>query len=115
MSYQEKYQQARSAGYSDEEIMQFLGKKDPSFGQKMEKAQEAGYTPEEVLKYFNAPSKPKEMGVGVYASDFGTQAAQGFGIGALGTYGDILDLFGLQAKETLPGEKAKYNREFDVL
>ena len=40
MNYQEKYQKARQAGYSDEEIMQFLGEKDPGFGQKMQQAQE---------------------------------------------------------------------------
>ena len=115
MNYQEKYQKARQAGYSDEEIMQFLGEKDPGFGQKMQQAQDAGYTPQEVLGFFNSPPKKEEMGFGDYAADFGKQTAQGFGIGALGTYGDILDLFGLQAKETLPGEQAKYSREFDIL
>jgi hypothetical protein len=112
MNYQEKYQQARKSGYSDEEIMEFLSEKDPAFSEKMSKAKEAGYSGEEVLKFFN---KPKETTPGEYASDFATQGAQGFGIGGLGTYGDILDLLGLQAKETLPGEKEKYNREFDVL
>ncbi len=120
MNYQEKYQKARQAGYSDEEIMQYLGNKDPTFGQKMEKAEEAGYTPKEVLQYFNAPTsknapKQEELSFGEYAKDFGKQTAQGFGIGALGTYGDILDLLGLQSKEILPGEKEKYNREFDIL
>lgn len=112
MNYQDKYQQARKSGYSDEEIMKFLSEKDPSFSEKMTKAQEAGYSGKDVLDFFN---KPKETTAGEYASDFATQATQGAGIGALGTYGDILDLLGLQAKETLPGEKEKYNREFDVL
>jgi hypothetical protein len=115
MNYQEKYQKAKQAGYSDEEIMEFLGEKDPSFGQKIEQAKEAGYTPQEVLGFFNSAPKKEKMGFGDYAADFGKQTAQGFGIGALGTYGDILDLFGLQAKETLPGEQAKYSREFDIL
>jgi len=115
MSYQEKYQKARQAGYSDEEIIKFLEEKDPAFGDKIQKAKEANYTPQEVLSYFNSPAKEKELDTGDYVSDFGKQTAQGFGIGGLGTYGDILDLFGLQSKETLPGEKAKYNREFDVL
>ncbi len=115
MTYQEKYQKAKSANYTDQEIMEFLGEKDPLFGQKIQQAKEANYTPQEILSFFNSPSKKEESGIGDYASDFGKQGAQGAGIGALGTYGDILDLFGLQAKETLPGEKAKYNREFDVL
>lgn len=112
MNYQEKYQIAKQANYSDEEIMEYLSQKDPSFGEKMEKAQEAGYTPQEILSFFNTKPKPKESG---FAEDFGTQAIQGLGIGSLGTYGDILHLFGLQAKETLPGEKTKYGRESDVL
>lgn len=120
MSYQDKYQKAKQSGYSDQEIMEYLGKKDPSFESKMVKAQESGYKPEEVLNYFNssAPEKKNQeesMGFGDYAADFGKQGVQGLGIGALGTYGDILDLFGLQSNETLPGEKAKYSREFDVL
>lgn len=115
MNYQEKYQKARQSGYSDKEIMGFLSEKDPEFGQKMQKAQEAGYTGKEVLDYFNTTPKQKDFGIGDYAEDVGKQTAQGFGIGALGTYGDILDLLGLQSKEILPGEKEKYNREFDVL
>jgi hypothetical protein len=115
MSYQEKYQKARQAGYSDEEIMNYLADKDPSFEGKMMKAQEAGYTAQEVLGYFNSAPKQKELEFGDYASDFGKQTAQGFGIGALGTYGDILDLFGLQSKKTLSGEEIQRKREFDIL
>ena len=76
MNYQEKYQKAREAGYSEEEIMDFLSKKDPTFEDKMMKAQEAGYTPQEVLSYFNAPPKQEEFGFGDYAEDFGKQAAR---------------------------------------
>lgn len=116
MMYQEKYQQARKAGYTDQEIIEHLSTKDPSFEQKIIKAQEAGYSPEEVLGYFNSAPKQKEEGaIERYGKDALKQGAQGVGIGALGTYGDILDLFGLQSQETLPGEKAKYGREFDVL
>lgn len=115
MNYQEKYSKARESGYSDEEIMEFISQKDPSFSEKIEKAQQAGYSPQEVLNYFNSPPTQQDLGFGDYAEDFGKQTAQGVGIGALGTYGDILDLFGLQSKEILPGEKAKYSREFDVL
>ena len=41
MTYQEKYQKARHAGYSDEEIMEFISQKDPSFGEKMQQAQDS--------------------------------------------------------------------------
>lgn len=115
MTYQQKYQKSKEAGYSDEDILGFLSKQDPSFDEKMKKSQETGYTPEEVLKFFNGPKEEKELGLGDYASDFAKQGAQGFGIGAIGTYGDILDLLGLQNKEILPNEQAKYSREFNVL
>lgn len=115
MSYQEKYRKAKESGYSDEEIITYLTKKDPEFKNKLETAQNAGYSGEEVLNYFNSSTKEKKLGLGDYASDFSKQTAQGIGIGALGTYGDILDLFGLQSKEILPGEKEKYNRDFNLL
>lgn len=117
MTYQEKYQKAKQAGYSDQEIMEYLGTKDPTFEEKMSKAQEAGYTPQEVLGYFNSSPKQKEEegSLDLYGKDILKQGAQGFGIGAMGTYGDILDLFGLQAKEVLPGEKAAYGVESQIL
>lgn len=115
LKYKEKYQQAKKSGYSDEDIMEFLSQKDPSFGEKMQKAQDSGYTGEEVLSFFNGEPNKEKLSLGDHAADFTKQGAQGFGIGSLGTYGDILDLFGLQAKETLPGEQAKYGREFDIL
>jgi hypothetical protein len=115
MSYKEKYLQARKAGYTDQEIMEHLSSKDPSFEEKMIKAQETGYSPEEVLNYFNSSPRKKASGFNEHVTDVAKQGAQGFGIGALGTYGDILDLFGLQAKEILPGEKAKYGRESEIL
>lgn len=112
MNYQEKFRKSKEAGYSDEEIVEFLTQKDPVFGQKMQASIDAGYKPEEILSFFN---KPEEFGAADYAVDFAKQGAQGAGIGALGTYGDILDLFGLQPKELLPGEAAKYQRESDIL
>ena len=36
-------------------------------------------------------------------------------MGSLGTYGDLFDLFGLQSKDTLPGEEAQRTQEFDIL
>lgn len=115
MNYQDKYQKARQAGYTDQEIMEFLSEKDPTFIEKIDKAKNAGYSPEEVLNYFNTTTKQKELQTEDYITDFGKQTAQGFGVGALGTYGDILDLLGLQSKEISRPEKEKYSREFDIL
>lgn len=112
MNYQENFRKSKEAGYSDQEIVEFLTEKDPIFGQKMQASIDAGYSPEEILSFFN---KPEELSAVDYATDFSKQTAQGVGIGGLGTYGDILDLFGLQPKELLPGEQAKYQRESDIL
>lgn len=60
MNYQENYKKARKAGYSDEEIIDFLSKKDPSFNEKVQKAQEAGYTPDEIKNFFNPLPEQKE-------------------------------------------------------
>lgn len=113
------YQKAKSAGYSDEEITAYLSKKDPTFSEKFKKAQDLGYKSEEIYGHFGGNSTPvskeKELSKSDYAKDVGTQFGKGFTIGSIGSYGDLFDLFGLQAKETLPGEKAKYDREFDVL
>lgn len=43
-----------------------------------------------------------------------TQLSKGILTGAGGTYGDILDFFGLQSKKRLPGELAKEKREFEA-
>ncbi len=110
MSFHEKYRKSKAAGYSDEEIFNFLEKNDPNFSEKMQRSKDLGYSPKEVLDFFNSTPKKLED-----SEDFRKQAAQGLGIGALGTYGDILDLFGLQPKETLPGEKAKNQMEFGIL
>lgn len=119
MSFQEKYRRSREAGYSDQEIVEYLEQHDPTFAEKMQKSMDLGYTPQQVLAHFNSAPKPKkereEGKIEKYGKDILKQGAQGFGIGALGTYGDILDLFGFQPKETLPGEKIKYQRESDIL
>jgi hypothetical protein len=115
MDYQKFYQQAKKEGYSDEEATNYLLQNDPSFEEFIKQSKDEGYSPEEVLGYLNSAPKQKEMDSNDYATDVAKQGAQGFGIGALGTYGDILDLFGIQPKETLPGEKAKYGRESDIL
>ena len=115
MNYQQIYQEAKKSNYSDEEITNYLLENDPDFEKIINEAKESGYTPKEVLSFFNEKPKSKQIGLGDYVEDLGKQTVQGVGIGALGTYGDILDLFGLQPNETLPGEKAKYGRESDIL
>lgn len=68
-----------------------------SFAQSQEKPIENTETEEEPLSEI-----PKQLGKGAVS-------------GALGSYGDILDLFGLQSKKTLPGEEAKRQREHKIL
>lgn len=116
MDYQRFYQQAKKDGYSDEEINNYLLESEPSFGEFAKQAANEGYSAEEFMGYLNSAPKEREEGtVEKYGKDVLKQGAQGFGIGALGTYGDILDLFGLQSKEMLPGEKAKNQMEFEIL
>lgn len=50
--------------------------------------------------------KPKS-----YLRDISEQGIKGSLEGALGTYGDLFDLLGLQSKEMLPGEKSQYDLE----
>lgn len=44
-----------------------------------------------------------------------TQFAKGAVSGGLGSYGNILDILGLQSKDTLPGEESKRYREYEIL
>lgn len=60
MTYQDKYNIAKEAGYSDQEIMEYIGSKDDAFEGKMMQAKEAGYTPKEIISYFNTSPKEKE-------------------------------------------------------
>ena len=100
MSYQEKYNQARKAGYSDQEIMEHLATKDPTFEEKMTKAQEAGYSPEEVLGYFNsAPKQREESDVEMYGKDVLKQGARQ----DRGPDGGIGGLFARSEKEDAVG------------
>lgn len=50
-----------------------------------------------------------------HAMDIGQQVVKEGLIGGGGAYGDILDLFGLQAKDQLPGQVARNTADFDVL
>ena len=73
--FREQINQARRAGYSDAEIVDFLRQKEPNVG----KALESGYKPEEVLEYL-AP-KPTVTEQAVRQAGI---AARGAGPGALG-------------------------------
>jgi hypothetical protein len=128
MNQTSMYQQSREKGISDQDLIKHFTQKDPEFVKKYQKATELGATPEQIFTRAHESYKKqestqpqikkepsKEFEVADYVKDFAKQLAQGGGIGALGTYGDIADLLGVQAKEILPGEKAKTQREFDVL
>lgn len=57
------------------------------------------------------PSTESENTLIKHAKDITQQAFKGTATGFAGTYGDILDFFGLQPRETLPGEEAVRERE----
>lgn len=73
--FRDQINQARRAGYSDAEIVDFLKQRDPNVG----KALESGYKPEEVLEYL----APKPTLIEQSARQIGI-AARGAGPGALG-------------------------------
>lgn len=68
----------------------------------------------------NAPSRytlieENDFGASDYLKDATQQVSQGLGIGALGTYGDIFEMLGLNPKDVSESEKDKYSREFATL
>lgn len=81
MNYQEQYQKAKGHGYSDEEIIDFLSKKDPSFSEKLKTAEESGYSPSEVISFF---SKSPEEKKGNVLLDYGKSAIKGVAEGLYG-------------------------------
>jgi hypothetical protein len=58
-SVQEKISRARDAGYSNDEIVQFLGQT-PDFGPKLKTAIDAGYKSDEILGHLSQPAKTSE-------------------------------------------------------
>lgn len=74
--FREQVNSARRAGYSDADIVQFLGKQDPRFGQAIE----SGYNPSEILSFI-APLPT----AGETATRFGGVVGRGAAPAALGT------------------------------
>lgn len=70
-SIQEKISKARDAGYSDDEIVQFLGQT-PDFGPKLKTAIDAGYKSEEILGHLSQPAKTSEGMPSTRRFDFAT-------------------------------------------
>lgn len=57
----DKVSAAREAGYSDEEILEYLSSKDSQFKQKAAKASEAGYKPAEILEFVQTSERPSKI------------------------------------------------------
>lgn len=72
-SVQEKISKARNAGYSDDEIVQFLGQT-PDFGPKLKTAIDAGYKSNEILGHLSQPAEvaPSEGMPSTRRFDFAT-------------------------------------------
>ncbi len=88
-----KIDQARKAGYSDQEIVDYYSKKDPSQAEKFKLAKEHGYTPDQIVGYLNKKQeKPDERSVLDKAKAAGSQYGTGAAGGAGGIGGDILNL-----------------------
>lgn len=85
------YQRALEAGYSEEEIQDYLSKSDPKF----QEALSQGYSPEEVTEFLKTQSKPKESlssNIGRQAGRTGARIAETV-LGApraLGEFGEML-------------------------
>ncbi len=75
-----------------------------------QKQNEFGFVP------FEQPiEKPKVKEEPSVAKDVAQQTGKGLTMGALGTYGDIFDLLGLQAKEIPQSQQQQHSREFQAL
>lgn len=72
-SVQEKINKARDAGYSDDEIVQFLGQT-PDFGPKLKTAIDAGYKPDEILGHLSQPAKVAQVSEGMPKERFDFQS-----------------------------------------
>lgn len=53
-----KLQESKKAGYSDQEILEFLAENDPDFSNKLKSSREQGYSSEEVFSFLEKSSKP---------------------------------------------------------
>src|SRR5215470_5954819 len=88
------YERAKEYGYSDEEIAQFLSKRDKSFSQKYEKALSSGYEPTEILQFVSSKEKtPKESFLSNIGRQTGRSAARitETALGAPRAFGEFLE------------------------
>src|SRR5580658_7362194 len=83
------YQKAKEAGYSDQEINEFLSNEHPKFNHK--KAREAGYSEKEINKFLSSEEPPKKQEEATLKGAVGSYGS-GFGGGAGGILPDILNL-----------------------
>lgn len=89
--YQESVKKAKEAGYSDEEIQEFLLKKqDSKYSEGVKKAKEAGYTDQEIDEYLSGSNVQKQEPVNQeqqtqkHERSFGEKAGRVAGQFALG-------------------------------
>lgn len=106
-------QDARKQGYSDDEILEYLSENDKLSG-FVNDARQQGHSNNDILSYLDKDTsffgKAKQN-----LKEIPTQGGKGLVSGLTGTYGDILDIAHAQPKQTLPGEQASRNVEFDIL
>ena len=102
-----KVERARTAGHTDEEILDFLIKKNPDLAEKSKLAAEKGHSVSDIVNYLgsrqeNKPKSDQKLGAADYAKDVAVMGAKGLAQGSA-AYGDILDLIGLNPKTITPG------------
>lgn len=109
--YGPKINEAKKAGYSDDEIVSFLSEKDSKFSEKYKMAKEEGYSSSDILQHLSPPKREKSYPERS-AIEAITHGPTEYATRLLGAYGDILDLAHLQQKEQLlPGQKARLQAE----
>lgn len=90
--FREQVNSARRAGYSDTDIVQFLGQQDPRFGQALE----SGYKPSEILNFVAPPPTTgeqitRQLGVvGRATAPYATTAVAAAPLGPIAIIGALL-------------------------
>ena len=99
------YQKAKDAGYSDEQINEFLSEKNPKFN--IQKAQEAGYDLEQINKFLSQHQAEEPFSLGRSLKQYGA----GYAGGAGGVLGDVAPLGGLLGEQIIKGLGIKPTHE----